>query len=126
MFLMYFGCACIGDLHYWFATSWDRSFFLPVLVPATAAAVGAVLLGGPSSWFLVDCILFLEGEPTPVRESAFDCLWSIRSLDPSRAAVAVSPVGVQLRHAGEVASYPWSPDDAWLTLWSAPPLPMCW
>ena len=62
-------------------------------MPATAAAVGAVLLGGPSSWFLVGCILFLEGEPTPVRESAFDCLWSILSLDPPRAAVAVSPVG---------------------------------
>jgi hypothetical protein len=33
---------------------------------------------------------------------------------------------VQLRHAGEIASYPWSPDDAWLTLRSAPPLPMFW
>jgi len=41
--------------------SWVLGFFLPVFVPATAAADGAVLIGRPSTWFLVDNKLFLGG-----------------------------------------------------------------
>ena len=74
--------------------SWVLGFFLPVFVPATAAADGAVLIGGPSTWFLVGIKLFLGGEPTPERESIWDCRRSTLSLVlPPRAAVDDSPVG---------------------------------
>ena len=65
-------------------------------MPATAAADGTVLIGRPSTWFLVGNKLFLGGggEPTPERESIWDCRRSTLSLVlPSRAAVADSPVG---------------------------------
>jgi len=101
-FLVYSDIACLGgdprriqiDWLYWsglFLGSW---VFLPVFVPATAAADGAVLIGGPSTWFLVGNKLFLGGEPTPERESIWDCIWLTFSLVlPPRAAVADSPVG---------------------------------
>ena len=101
-FLLNSDIACLGgdprriqiDWLYWnglFMSSWS---FLPVFVPATAVADGAVLIGRSSTWFLVDIKLFLGGEPTPERESIWDCRWSTLSLVlPPRAAVADSPVG---------------------------------
>ena len=68
-FLLYSDIACLGVILKGFKSigctgvdcSWVLGCFLPVFVPATAAADGAVLIGGPSTWFLVGNKLFLGG-----------------------------------------------------------------